>query len=325
MKAMHNLSIVTQVRRVPLMQNEQFLIPDSDLVNVATLNKVFRNCDATYKYYWLISILDLIEEKQSQFPIRIILPRMVANAWYPITKCHLNFGYHDRFAQVIEDLRKLGYDSELDTKDLVGKLLKNKNKEYDILDKIGLEVPYHFLTPWTGSVNSKKNGHHLTIKNRTLEAIDQCIYTLQDIDNEECVVLNPSWHHYLWKNKNILRQFCYWNLCRFLQKRKPDAPAIVNKLYSQKRSSLETQRKFWEAFLEFEGSVPCLYSNLRYCVESEYDLDHFIPHYWVGNDLVWNLYPINRSINSKKLDKLPPLKVVQTLGRAQFKLFSSRV
>ena len=41
---------------------------------------------------------------------------------------------------------------------------------------------------------------------------------------------------------------------------------------------------------------------------SDYAVEHFLPYAFVSHDLMWNLIPADRSFNSSKSDKLPPLE-----------------
>lgn len=39
--------------------------------------------------------------------------------------------------------------------------------------------------------------------------------------------------------------------------------------------------------------------------QNEYEIDHFVPWSFVTNDEMWNLIPVNPSLNASKRDKLP--------------------
>lgn len=41
------------------------------------------------------------------------------------------------------------------------------------------------------------------------------------------------------------------------------------------------------------------------CEEKKYDIDHFIPWSFVMNDELWNLMPMDTSLNSSKSNRLP--------------------
>jgi len=65
---------------------------------------------------------------------------------------------------------------------------------------------------------------------------------------------------------------------------------------------ISASKKLYEAILRSEGAVYCVWSGKKI---NEFDVDHMIPFsVWKNNDL-WNLLPSQRSINSKKKDKIP--------------------
>ena len=65
---------------------------------------------------------------------------------------------------------------------------------------------------------------------------------------------------------------------------------------------LEQVRKLWEIILQRE-TILDIYTNKP--IESEYDIDHFIPWSFVMNDELWNLIPMDSSLNSSKSNRQP--------------------
>lgn len=45
--------------------------------------------------------------------------------------------------------------------------------------------------------------------------------------------------------------------------------------------------------------------NASHIEQNEYEIDHFVPWSFVTNDEMWNLIPVNPSLNASKRDKLP--------------------
>ena len=85
----------------------------------------------------------------------------------------------------------------------------------------------------------------------------------------------------------------------------PDIPNNLIKL--PVRKPLTEQRKFWDIVIGELGSVDCIYTNKKLVV-GDYAVEHFLPYAFVSHDLMWNLIPADRSFNSSKSDKLPPLE-----------------
>ena len=72
---------------------------------------------------------------------------------------------------------------------------------------------------------------------------------------------------------------------------------------NDKMRKLGHVRKLWESILEIT-SVIDVFKNEPIKNES-YDVDHFIPWSFVMNDELWNLMPMDSSLNSSKGNRLP--------------------
>lgn len=62
-------------------------------------------------------------------------------------------------------------------------------------------------------------------------------------------------------------------------------------------------RKLWEGVLELSEIRDVFTGNP--VIHKKYDVDHFIPWSFVMNDELWNLMPMDSSLNSSKSNKLP--------------------
>ena len=94
-------------------------IPQSDILTTNLLGKVFSNTTATYKFFWLVSILQ-IHTKSDNPRINVwdIVIRMVANAWYPIHYFRLSFGKGDSLFSIVVELQQItqiSIDAKIDT------------------------------------------------------------------------------------------------------------------------------------------------------------------------------------------------------------------
>ena len=59
-------------------------IPQSDILSTNTMNRVFDTTTATYKFYWLLALLDMhVKEQKDEMLALDVAARMVAYAWYP--------------------------------------------------------------------------------------------------------------------------------------------------------------------------------------------------------------------------------------------------
>ena len=59
-------------------------IPHSDILSTNAMNRVFDTTTATYKFYWLLALLDMhVKEQKDEMRALDVAARMVAYAWYP--------------------------------------------------------------------------------------------------------------------------------------------------------------------------------------------------------------------------------------------------
>lgn len=276
-------------------------LPQSNALSVNLLAACFNNTSATYKYYWLLSILQEIEQGNSTIAKRNLFARMISNAWFTVNYFHVSFGKQDLIqdtVKYIHAIEKIPIDEKLDI--VFQKLTTTQNKASEkLLWHFNKNVPHWFLSPWFPGLQKA------AIYTASKRFNENCLYALHD----DSIEINPEWKSYLIDNSGILKAFCYWNLSLFLQSKNPNVPDIPNKLVKPAlRSSLTVQRKqFWDLVLKELGYVQCIYTGKKLTI-GDYAVEHFIPYNFVSHDLIWNLIPADKSFNSSKSDKLPPLE-----------------
>ncbi len=277
-------------------------LPTDRTVNTKELNQIYNNTVATYKFYWFVSILDiLIHEKRRPISFHEIIVGMIAEAWYPIHYFRLSFGKSDSLYQQIIEIQKV-LEIPIDAPKEVVKRMIIKNidspKIKSILRVFTLNVPYRFLSPWIRYTTD------FEVEFLSQNYTNNCIYAIYG----STIEINPVWEVYLNEHYLILRDYTFWNLTFFVQKRNPNVPDIPSKLVKPLfRDSLKRQHQFWDIFMEMNGSVPCIYTG-KILQKEDYDLDHFIPWSFVSHNLLWNLLPSDSSINSSKSNRLPNLE-----------------
>ncbi len=67
-------------------------LPQSDILSTRHLNRVFDDTTATYKFYWLLGLLEYTVKGKNCISIKEMIVSMVANAWYPVAFFRLSFG-----------------------------------------------------------------------------------------------------------------------------------------------------------------------------------------------------------------------------------------
>lgn len=282
-------------------------LPHSTQLPIQKLASVFGNTSSTYKYYWFLSIIELVEEGHSEIAKKKLFSRMISNSWYTINYFHISFGKQDKFQIAVEKILKTESLSIDEKKSKIDNCLETSTliETVNQLMHFDKNVPHWFLTPWFAKVNGEpdsKQRSRIYEASQSLE--NECLYAL----HKDYIKINPNWINYLTTNARILKDYCYWNLALFLQTRNPNVPDIPNKLIKPAtRGSLTAQTKdYWKIVFTELGSIPCIFTNTKLVFdEKNFALDHFIPHAFVSHDLIWNLLPIEKRFNSIKSDKLP--------------------
>ncbi len=282
-------------------------LPYSSFLPIQKLASVFNSTSATYKFYWLIALIELVEEGNLDIPKKKIFSRMISNSWYTINYFHISFGKQDNLQIAVE---KILNEENLTIDEKKSKLdycIENSNNKETInqLSHFDKNVPHWFLSSWFPKINNETD---IQQRNRIYAEsqlfLNDSLYAL----HKDFIIINPIWIIYLKSNSKVLKDFCYWNLSLFLQTRNPNIPDIPNKLIKPAiRNGLTKQtNEYWKPVFKELGSINCIFTNTKlYFDEKNYALDHFIPHAFVSHDLIWNLLPIEKKFNAFKSDKLP--------------------
>jgi hypothetical protein len=282
-------------------------LPYSADLPTAKLAASFGNTSATYKFYWLLSIIEMAEQGETHLKKRALFSRMIANAWYTVNYFHVSFGKQDLIqTAVVTILKAEKLTIDIKKNELLTILEHSENTSTkQALWHFNKNVPHWFLSPWFARIAGANDTHYRNaIYTDSQHFENDCLYALYD----DSIVINPNWMHYLKQNARMLKDFCYWNLALFLQTRNPNVPDIPNKLIKPAlRSTLTNQRaNYWNIVFKELGAVECIFTNNKLQVES-FALDHFVPHAFVSHDLIWNLLPIDKTFNAIKSDKLPSI------------------
>ena len=287
-------------------------IPQSETLSTSALNRVFDETTATFKFYWLLSLLDMYVKEQKATMLALdVASRMVAYAWYPIEYFKLSFGKCDSMSKIIPNVAELTgitVDDKLENKTEAIIQAVSENKKVKNTVKILLKnVPFWFQTPWIETKSKQERDKKLEMIARSQNMENDCLYSLSGCDEGLTVTINPKWNEYLNTNYEILRDFALWNLTLFLQAKNPNVPNISNKLLRpESREPMKNQKTFWNRVIELGGSLHCIYTN-KELGKNKYDLDHFLPWSFVSHNQNWNLIPADGSCNSSKSDKIPDL------------------
>lgn len=284
--------------------------------------KVFQNTTNSYKYYWWFSILQLIKRKENTvFKFNDLVLQMIIFAWYPVNYYKLSLGKQDQLAKHIKRIKNQFYELKEDIKeeDLLQFLITNKENIIikDILAKLTKYVPYRFIRPWfdetIGVEDSKVNGLIISLQNNKKKIIP---YTINIETNE--IVLNPEWFKWIYSNIKIIESFTLYELFKYVEKNNPYVSNISLKLFKPQVRKLTEPTKLWKNFIEIKGfETKSIFEGKPLISIQKLAIDHYLPWSLVTNDKLWNLHPIEQSVNSSKSNNIADVKYLDAFTNLQ--------
>jgi len=289
-----------------------------DIFKSSKLGQAFDNTSASYKFYWLLGILDLLAEKRSDIlPIKDIQARMIARAFTPVAYFQLSLGKQDKLQDIITSMIQKG----IKTYEKAPVVIAAVKLEKELLNHLDDLVPTRFLSPWITKTKGLKNAK-LTREMEEFAKYSQKTnsptpYYIDSVN--QLIHMNPAWSAFLLENKVAIEDFTKLRLVRFLESRNPHTLNISMKLqFEIKRASLTDARKYWDNAIEkAQGELINIYRSQP--LNEPFVIDHFIPFSFVAHDLAWNLIPTDQSSNSQKSDKLPELsKLLKPFSKAHY-------
>ncbi len=292
-------------------------LPESNRLPVASLASVFNNVTNSYKFYWFLSILDTVKAHCGRtIPINHLLARMIANAWYPLHYFHLSFGRQDQLGHVADLLRAQSGSLDINARpqeiiETVHDTLAGTGQLVREIRKLGYYVPQRFLRTFfydqtRGIEDWKVNDLVVALAEQHFDNLHSpCLYRLVSTPDRS-IEIHPAWYEYLQEHIRILEGFCLWNLVSYLQKHNPNVPNIAGKLFRPEHRDLKQARDYWKLVFQGVGRIWCIYSR-QPIFSGDYSLDHFLPWSFVAHDLLWNIIPTPKAVNSSKGDLLPDI------------------
>ncbi len=99
-----------------------------------------------------------------------------------------------------------------------------------------------------------------------------------------------------------------WIQCekvKWLQNNNPEVPGLIYKLapLDEKMRKLSHVRKLWDGILDVHNVIDVFSDQV--IDKQKYEVDHFIPWSYIMNDELWNLMPMDSSLNCSKSNRLP--------------------
>ncbi len=300
-----------------------YLPLDANL-RIEKLANIFGSVTNSYKYYWFYSILNIIKDKSvKNISFNEIIEEMIYQSWYPVVTFRLSFGKQDKLQDLVRLLAKDYYGIVTDEKSIkkhIREKIKNDDRVHKQFNDMKRYVPYRFIRPFFSDELKGVKGSK--VKRLVCELAEQYssvnsnnksdlksmpLYKFDSVKGPKSIILNDNWYNYLILNYSVLSNFVQWNLLIYLIKRNPNVPNISIKLMPPSSRDLQDATKYWNIAIPDLPNPVCIYSSQPLDL-NDLSIDHFIPWKFDPLDLMWNLVPTSKSVNSSKSDNLPSLK-----------------
>lgn len=266
-----------------------------------------------YKFYWLEAIMNLFVSKTT-LTFDEIIDEMIVLAWYSVTQYHLFLGpiidgkRRDAIGGCIEALLDHTNLNEFSKKEEIKKALTdNASLTIKYKKTLAKYVPYKLLTSFLDELKKDKSDAYKIDYMKDMNQIIKLPYIIENGEGlQKKVVIQEEWISFLQDNYAIIKNWIQYNKIQYLQMINPGVPGIINKLEDQtnKQRHLENVRDLWKANVSIsKNGIIDIYT--RDTLESNFDIDHFIPWSYVSHDEIWNLIPCNSSVNRSKSNNLP--------------------
>lgn len=287
-------------------------------LDIECFSQMMKDPSYCYKFYWLEAIVHIISENIQNTTFDAIIDEMICNAWYSVREFHIHLSGIQADGVVKDGLEravlKLAELSELSAN--ASKVeIKNAIQEYRDELRIFKEqltnmVPGRALAgffakskkevPW-GSI--RRLTEYMRQVNRNLIRLP---YTFGDSSKlKKEVYFDSDWMRMIQDNTVNILGWVQYEKVKWLQNNNPEVPGLVYKLTptEEKVRKLKKVRDLWQDIMEVQ-EIRDVFTG-QPVKKKKYDIDHFIPWSFVMNDELWNLMPMDASLNSSKSNRLP--------------------
>lgn len=277
-------------------------LPYSEELNIGSLSRLFSNTSECYKLFWFQAIMTKLEENKNSFTFDELVNEMIADAWYMVTEYHLNLGPKDHLEAVVKHIAKMTHFKSSEEKRVILEYLRDcKDKEVLRMKRVlTLNVPYRLQSPFMPEFKGKAwniSGKKLAEEMNNQKHLMYYFTVINGLHSR--IDMEPEWVNYLQKNREIVKGWIQYNKIQYLQKRNPNVPGIVDKLYPPKERNLTKVIQYWKLLMNIQP-IHEIYGK-KMLVENNISIDHFVPWSYVAHDEFWNLHPTTKNINSNYL------------------------
>lgn len=287
-------------------------------LDIYGFSKMMKDPAYCYKFYWLEAIVRLISENVCETTFDAIIDEMIVNAWYSVREFHVHLSGLlkdgkigdglERSILLLSDLSDLPANAS--RVQIKNEIKKHNAEMQHYKEQLTNMVPYRALAGFFRQSNCPINWNsqlQMTTYIRKFNS-EVCVlpYTFGDEKKlRKEVYFHPEWVKMIQDNTVAILGWIQYEKVRWLQNNNPEVPGLIYKLapLDEKMRKLSKVRKLWEGVISRQEIHDVFTSKL--IVPGSYDIDHFVPWSFVMNDELWNLMPMDSSLNSAKSNRLP--------------------
>ena len=290
-----------------------------NLLDIHSFSLMMKDPSYCYKFYWLEAIVQLIAAGVTDTTFDEIIDEMICNAWYSVREFHIHLSglgsdgsVRDGLERAILRLSELSELPSNASKVEIKNEIRRYNRElYDAKEQLTHMVPYRALAGFFVSAGDqdiswnsvRRMTAYIEAFSRDKVALPYTFGTSSRLAKE--VHFHPDWIRMIQDNTVSILGWIQYEKVRWLQNNNPEVPGLVYKLapMDEKMRKLSQVRKLWKGILDLHEVRDVFTSEP--VQPKKYDIDHFIPWSFVMNDELWNLMPMDSSLNSAKSNRLP--------------------
>lgn len=288
-------------------------------LDIEGFSRMMKDPSYCYKFYWLEAIVELISEGRREAAYGEIINEMIAHAWYSVLEFHIHLSgirgdgdvkdSLERAVKKLQDLSGLPANaSGIEIKNAAAQFDKQLHAEKQALT---LNVPYKALSGFANKSGERISldssaGRMMLYYNKLSKNGLLLPYTFGDETGlKRRLFFNDAWAQMIKDNTVSILGWIQYEKVKWLQNHNPEVPGLVYKLSSlnEKVRRLAHVRKLWDGILDMRSMTDVFMDEA--IDRQAYEVDHFIPWSFVMNDELWNLMPMDSTLNSAKGNRLP--------------------
>ena len=290
-------------------------------LDIRGFSQMMKDPSYCYKFYWLEAIVNLILENVEETTFDAVIDEMIANAWYSVVEFHVHLSgimsdgsVRDGLERAVCKLHELsGLPSSASKTEIKNAVLQYNagiRKEKEQLTNM---VPYRALSGFFGDIEEAPAWQSVRRMVSYIEKVDRTHvvlpYTIGNSSKlKREIYFHPSWIEMIQDQAVSILGWIQYEKIKWLQMNNPEVPGLVYKLapLDERMRKLGNVRKLWNGVLELCEIQDVFTDNT--INRNQYAVDHFIPWSFVMNDELWNLMPMDASLNVVKSNRLPKWK-----------------